>query len=837
MNGECKSCRDVCGAWWAEAAADCIALNAESIEINGEELGCELLEIYDLATDAWYCPTNGEWGDWSALNGPWENEIDIQKAKRQWHNDPSKLAGGYFSFADGGGYCVELCLRKIGGAPDIAGDAAAVGMFKDCTWTEEVECREDGGDCGCGIELPTYWGWPEGKCCCSTNECCEECMQGDSALYGDLSCRCEKKLIAEMNSLSAGSVIPLNYNCNLANLPDCQSDNCGVGQLHTIHKGDTYVVEFETNSVNKFNHNNHWWEIIFEKCEPEEFDWAKVLDPFMQTLANSVDFSMIAISYGGEIVYEEYFSRSNLDPQYELAKWLDLEEDEQPKVNAASCGKAITALAIAVLYDKGLLSPGSFLVDVLRKYFYDSGGNALFSDGRYQSITVEMLAAHGGGWDRVTKNTTDIAGHVLRSGGVDTLMYNDHHAANDLVKMFPNDYPSGITLPLQDKDLIKWIVSNPLEFTPGSKSIYSNIGYFFMATIVEEISGMPYDQFVKKYLYDKLDVKIDTLMPSDFNSHDFNPRFKNKEVPYELNKNKGISAFAGEYRYDPATGLVNGMADSWPGLSPVNWKAAIHGYGTYNHRHGPGGLICTPGNFVKLLNIWDDTPEMNAIISKTTKDYIAGVSAKFPYAYGIVNQPALTLMTMSHGGYIHNASSNWIRYYDSAGMTGNANCASEVRVFVSAVGWGAAGLVDPSAGEGGWVDNVLTPAIQLVLKGCKGPTCEPAFDVGDEIALNGKCDPDGGGGGIDPPPPGGGGGSIDPPPPGGGGSIPRLPIDPITGFTYVWGCHPQEESCYQIPANATEASPGVFRYSSEQECRRYCGGGGMGGMGGMGMWA
>src|SRR5262249_51368 len=39
-------------------------------------------------------------------------------------------------------------------------------------------------------------------------------------------------------------------------------------------------------------------------------------------------------------------------------------------------------------------------------------------------------------------------------------------------------------------------LSQPLQFTPGTSSNYSNIGYMFLGMVVEAVSGQPYESYV-----------------------------------------------------------------------------------------------------------------------------------------------------------------------------------------------------------------------------------------------------------------------------------------------------------------------------------------------------
>ena len=51
---------------------------------------------------------------------------------------------------------------------------------------------------------------------------------------------------------------------------------------------------------------------------------------------------------------------------------------------------------------------------------------------------------------------------------------------------------------LTQYDLIRFVITTPLEFTPGTRSAYSNFGYCVLGRVIEEVTGMPYENFVKK---------------------------------------------------------------------------------------------------------------------------------------------------------------------------------------------------------------------------------------------------------------------------------------------------------------------------------------------------
>ena len=53
----------------------------------------------------------------------------------------------------------------------------------------------------------------------------------------------------------------------------------------------------------------------------------------------------------------------------------------------------------------------------------------------------------------------------------------------------------------------------PLKFEPGTKYDYSNAGINTAGRIIEVVSGMPYEQFMQKRLFDPLGMKDTTFWP------------------------------------------------------------------------------------------------------------------------------------------------------------------------------------------------------------------------------------------------------------------------------------------------------------------------------------
>src|ERR1051325_4820515 len=67
--------------------------------------------------------------------------------------------------------------------------------------------------------------------------------------------------------------------------------------------------------------------------------------------------------------------------------------------------------------------------------------------------------------------------------------------------------PAGTVLLLKDRDVLNLLASQDhTYFAPGSEYRYSNSGYAHPALIVESVSGMRFAQFLRKNIFDPLDM-------------------------------------------------------------------------------------------------------------------------------------------------------------------------------------------------------------------------------------------------------------------------------------------------------------------------------------------
>ncbi|MFA6087067.1 serine hydrolase [Mucilaginibacter sp.] len=126
----------------------------------------------------------------------------------------------------------------------------------------------------------------------------------------------------------------------------------------------------------------------------------------------------------------------------------------------ASVSKTITSTAVLQLVQKKKIR----LDDPFKKYF---------PKFPYADITIRNLLAHTSGLPRDKQNIFDT---VLKSHPEKKFSYHD------ILKTL-EQYPK------------------PVAFKPGERFDYSNINYNLLALLVEEVSKMPFNDYLRKYIF------------------------------------------------------------------------------------------------------------------------------------------------------------------------------------------------------------------------------------------------------------------------------------------------------------------------------------------------
>jgi CubicO group peptidase (beta-lactamase class C family) len=60
---------------------------------------------------------------------------------------------------------------------------------------------------------------------------------------------------------------------------------------------------------------------------------------------------------------------------------------------------------------------------------------------------------------------------------------------------------------MEPKHLIEYMASRPLQFDPGTKSVYSNFGYVVLGQVVEKAAGLSYKEYLREKFLPLLQTK------------------------------------------------------------------------------------------------------------------------------------------------------------------------------------------------------------------------------------------------------------------------------------------------------------------------------------------
>jgi CubicO group peptidase (beta-lactamase class C family) len=175
------------------------------------------------------------------------------------------------------------------------------------------------------------------------------------------------------------------------------------------------------------------------------------LDSLFTDLVKNNEFNgNVLAAADSRIIYQHSFGYADAERQ--------LLNSEHTTFNLASVSKIFTAVAILQLKQKGKLG----LDDPYVKYF---------PDFPWPAITLRQLLSHTSG---LPDNQIFEKPYQQDPGKIYTL--------NDLIPAFRND-------------------KRGLLFKPGEKYSYSNTGFGLLALLVEKRSGMKFQDYLKKYIF------------------------------------------------------------------------------------------------------------------------------------------------------------------------------------------------------------------------------------------------------------------------------------------------------------------------------------------------
>ncbi len=203
-----------------------------------------------------------------------------------------------------------------------------------------------------------------------------------------------------------------------------------------------------------------------------DFEGTEIIDRQVKAFIHrwKIEGASLAVTKDERLVYAKGFGTANKETG----------EEVKPGhlFRIASVSKLITAVAIMKLYEEGSL-------DLDETVFGKNGilNDSLYStykDPRVEDITVRHLLNHTAGWSRNSGDPVFSPLYIAR-------------------KM-------NVPAPASIKNIIHYSLSLSLNSRPGTKYNYSNFGYAVLGEIIEERSGMPYQDYVVMNLLKPLGI-------------------------------------------------------------------------------------------------------------------------------------------------------------------------------------------------------------------------------------------------------------------------------------------------------------------------------------------
>jgi CubicO group peptidase (beta-lactamase class C family) len=176
---------------------------------------------------------------------------------------------------------------------------------------------------------------------------------------------------------------------------------------------------------------------------------------------NNIPGATVSVAWDGAIVFERGFGYSDLEPETPMAA--------NTVMRIASISKPITAVAVLLLMEDGKLKLDDNVIDFLtRDKRFVLPKNA---DAAWKRVTIRHLLQHSGGWNRDELNDPMFAlAEITR--------------AMKLRKL------------AEIPDIVRYQLTKPIDFEPGSKYQYSNFGFCLLGRVIEAASQQSYEAFV-----------------------------------------------------------------------------------------------------------------------------------------------------------------------------------------------------------------------------------------------------------------------------------------------------------------------------------------------------
>jgi CubicO group peptidase (beta-lactamase class C family) len=301
-------------------------------------------------------------------------------------------------------------------------------------------------------------------------------------------------------------------------------------------------------------------------------------DAEMETLLErwKIPGGSLAVAIHGRIVLSRGYGLADIEKQRPV----------QPTTlfRLGSLAKPLTAMAVLKLVEDGRLGLEDELLPVLGEI---GPRPPAISDPRVHRITIRQLLHHTAGFDR------GVAGDAV-------FMPQAGEAAARQKAALP---PSCETI-LRDS------LERKLEFDPGTRYAYSNLGYCILGRVIERRSGMIYEEFVRQNI----------LAPAGANG---------------MRLAQTFMAAEGEASYYDYPGAP--LVDAMPGVGPSPKVTAPYGGFAMEKMDSYGGWIGSSIDYLRFMTAIDGQRGQPLLTSDSLREVFSpppNLEAKQPH-YGL----------------------------------------------------------------------------------------------------------------------------------------------------------------------------------------------------------
>jgi CubicO group peptidase (beta-lactamase class C family) len=282
----------------------------------------------------------------------------------------------------------------------------------------------------------------------------------------------------------------------------------------------------------------------------------ETFDAYMRNLmrARGVRAGTLAIAREGRLVFAHGYTWA--EPGYPLTSPNSL-------FRAASCSKPLTSILVHRMlrenegHIEGRSEGPSLKEKILSLLHWGSEAPDAPADPRFGDITVDELLTHSAGW--------------IRSRNHPDPVFNDYPPGSDIRKRLPADR----------NGFLSYMLRQPLQFAPGSRSVYDNFGYFLLGRMLESLpmgAGKTYRSIAEDLLFKPLGLS--------------RPRFGGSRIEERA---------PGEVLYHTAVPYLQAN----PAAGGAPWVAGGYGDFEVGNMDAAGAWLLSAPDYAKVLAAFD----------------------------------------------------------------------------------------------------------------------------------------------------------------------------------------------------------------------------------------